>query len=139
MQAIHRVRTYRSVMMVLVLGVAMLAIAAPVGAANSTQTTSVSCDGVTIKSDITVDHDPSGTFWITQNSTNPTSSTWAFARSSNGNDLRAKLVSNGATVFWTSVIANHYTVRAFRSGSFNCNGWLPGYGNYSWNYTVTYN
>jgi hypothetical protein len=137
-QRIHDYRVYRKVALALALSVAMLAVVAPVDAATTTQTTSVSCDGVTIKSGVTVTHDPSGTFKITQNSTNPTSITRTYARSSNGNDLTIKTVANGGTATWTGVLASNYTVKAFRSSAANCNGWLPGHGNYSWNYTVTY-
>lgn len=138
MQLVHKFRTHRRMTMVLALCVALLALVAPVEAASTTQTTSVSCDGVTIKSGVTVHHDPSGTFKIKQNSTSPTSSTKTYARSSNGNDLSIKTISDGQTATWTGVIANDYTVKAFRSTASNCNGWLPGHGNYSWNYTVTY-
>lgn len=124
--------------MVLLL-VSVMAFALPAYAPTSTNNMAVACDGTTIKTGVTVAHDPSGTFKIKQNSANPASSTWVSARSANGNDLSFKFVSNGLTATWTSVIANSYTVRAYRSGSYQCNGILPGYGNYTLNYTVTYN
>jgi hypothetical protein len=113
--------------------------AAPVAAATKgPQTTDVSCDGVTIKSGVSVSHVRTGTLSIKQNSTSPTSSTKTWAVSANGNSLSTKTVSNGGTASWTSVLPSTYTVRAFRSTNANCNGILPGAGNYSWNYTVTY-
>lgn len=87
---------------------------------------------------MSVSHRSSGAFSIKQNSSNPKSSTKVTARSSNGNDLPLKTIGNGSTASWTSVLPSTYTVRAMRSGSSNCNGFLPGHGNYTWNYTVTY-
>jgi len=125
--------------MVLAISTTMLLFATPAFAPTSTNNMAVACDGVTIKSGVTVAHDPSGTFKIKQNSADPASSTWVSGRSANGNDLSFQLVSNGVTATWTSVIANNYTVRAYRNGGFQCNGGLPGWGNYTLNYTVTYN
>jgi len=93
---------------------------------------------VTVKDGITVTHSY-GTFKITQNSTSPTSSTKTWARSQNMNDLPIRTISNGGTASWSSVLTGTYTVKALRSTASNCNGAWPGHGNYSWNYTVTFN
>lgn len=129
----------RRLVILFAFSLATLVIANPALALTSTNNMAVACDGVTIKSGVTVFHDPSGTFKIKQNSATPTSSTYVFARSDNGNDLSHKLVSNGTEAVWTSVIANNYTVKAYRNGGYQCNGILPGWGNYTLNYTVTYN
>jgi len=131
--------TRRSGAVALALSVMMLVFAVPAYAPTSTNTMTVSCDGVTIKEGVVVTHDPAGTFKIKQNSTVPTSSSWVTARSEFNNELGFKLVSDGTTQTWTGVKVGTYTVRAHRSGSSNCNGWLPGHGNYTLNYTVTYN
>ncbi len=134
-----RSRARRLTIVTMFVALALAGALAPAGAASSTQATSVSCDGVTIKTGITVTHDPSGTFKIRQNSSSPKSSTKTWARSSNGNDLSVKTVGDNGTATWTGVLASNYTIKAFRSGSANCNGWWPGHGNYTWNYTVIHN
>ena len=119
---------------VLMLGVAGTASASTKGP----ESTDVSCDGVTVKAGVSVAQRVSGGFSIKQNSSSPSSSTIVTARSSNGNDLPNKTIGTGSTASWSGVLASTYTVRALRSGASNCNGVLPGHGNYSWNYTVTY-
>ncbi len=118
----------------LALGVAVTATAATKGP----QSTSVSCDGVTVKAGVSVTQGSQGGFSIKQNSSTNSSNTVVTARSSNGNDLPNKTIATGATASWTGVLPSTYTVRALRSGAANCNGVLPGHGNYTWNYTVTY-
>lgn len=102
------------------------------------QSTDVSCDAVTVKLGVAVSHGSTGRFKITQNSSTESSSTRAWARSSNGNDLNSKVISSGQTAVWDSVLPSTYTTRFLRSSSANCNGILPGNGNYTLNYTVTY-
>jgi hypothetical protein len=124
-------------MAVLATTIAMTLFATPAYAPSNTYNMAVACDGVTIKSGATQAHN-GGTVKIKQNSTNPVSSTWVSARSSFGNDLTFKKVSDGTEATWTSVIANSgYTVRAYRHGYLDCNGFWPGSGNYTLNYTFT--
>jgi len=111
--------------------------ALPAIAGQTTANMAVACDGVTIKSGASRSHN-GGTLTIKQNSAELGSSTYVSARSGNGYDLSFKLVHDGTTATWTGVIANSsYTVRAYRDGSYQCNGILPGYGNYTLNYTFT--
>ena len=102
------------------------------------QSMNVSCDGTSISTGVTVTQASTGTYKVTQNSTNPISSSRVYAVSSQGNSLSTKTVSDGGTVQWTSVLPSNYTTKVFRSGAFNCNGIGLGHGNYAWNYTVTY-
>jgi hypothetical protein len=119
--------------------VAALAVASPAAATiRGPQTTAVSCDGTTIKSGVSVVHRLTGTFSIRQDAATQSSSTKSWAVSANGNSLSVKTVSTGGTVSWTSVLPSTYTVKALRSTNKNCNGILPGAGNYNWTYTVTY-
>jgi hypothetical protein len=102
------------------------------------QTTEVSCDGVTIKAGVSVDHSSAGTFRIRQNNTNPTSASYTWATSSEGGNLRQKRVTDGERATWTEVLPSTYRVRVYRDGAQNCNGMGFGHGNYDWNYTVRY-
>jgi hypothetical protein len=102
-------------------------------------TLTVSCNGTYIATGVKVNHKTTGTFKITQNSSAPTSSTVTWAVSDAGNSLSTKVVSDGTTATWTSVLPSGYTVKAYRNGKANCNGILPGDGNYTWNYKVEYN
>lgn len=101
----------------------------------------VSCDGNTIKTAGTIDHYNSQIPWaaginVTQNSaTTQSSTTKVFLRGPSGNDTSTKSLSNGTSASWTGVIAAVYSVKAYRSGAANCNGSLPGHGNYTWNST----
>lgn len=140
---IHRTRIRPKVATMLVLAIALLALITttlvPAEAGSTTRAMEVSCDGVTIKYGVTVNHHPGGTFRITQNSTNPTSVSRTWATSAYDNDLPIRNIANLETATWTNVIASNYTVKVFRDGSSNCNGWRPGLGNYWWNYTVDFN
>lgn len=100
------------------------------------QSTEVSCDGVTIKTGITVNQGSTGGFRIVQNSSDPDSSTRTWAVSGQGNSLPVKTANEGSPAIWTSVLSGNYTVKAFRNGQSNCNGIGFGDGNYVWNYTV---
>jgi hypothetical protein len=102
------------------------------------QTTTVSCNAVTIKTGVKVNHRLRGTFSIKQVRTSPTSRTKTWAVSATGNSLSAKTIGNGGTAKWTQVLPSRYTVKALRAAKSNCNGVLPGHGNYNWTYTVTY-
>lgn len=117
----------------------LLALATPAYATTQgPQTTDVSCDGTTIKTGVTVTHLRTGNFSIKQVNTNPTSSTKTWAVSARGNSLPTKTVSNNGAVIWTEVLPSSYTVKALRSAASNCNGILPGHGNYKWTYSVSY-
>lgn len=118
----------------IVVAIAMIPPTSVASAATTSQTITVSCDATIVKVGPTLRHN-GGTISITQHTTSPTSSTVTWARSSNGNDLQGKTVSNGQTASWTGVVANDYTLRARRTSSTNCNGAFPGNGNYNWNFT----
>lgn len=60
------------------------------------------------------------------------------AVSQNGNSLSVKTISNGGTAEWPDVLAGQYKVHARLSADHNCNGALPGHGNYTFKYTITY-
>lgn len=114
-----------------------VALALPASATIRTQSTEISCDAVTIKNGISVTH-YGGNYSIKQNSTAPRSTTKVWATSQNGNDLPMRMAIDGETKTW-SALAGSYTVKALRAAEANCNGVLPGHGNYTWNYTVTFN
>ncbi|ROS22958.1 hypothetical protein EDF34_3131 [Cellulomonas sp. PhB150] len=120
---------------------ALGAVALPAEASTKHSSTTISCDGVTWKYDISVSHATSGTFKIKQNDeTTQDSISKVTARSANGNDiLPLKFVENGQTATWTGVLPSTYQVHARRSDDKNCNGLAPGAGNYTFDYTVTYN
>jgi hypothetical protein len=120
------------------IGLSVVVAAPAVAATKGPQSTDVSCDAVTVKLGVSVSHGSTGRFKITQNAATEGSSTRAWARSSNGNDLNSKVISTGETAVWDSVLPSTYTTRFLRSSSANCNGILPGNGNYTLNYTVTY-
>lgn len=99
----------------------------------------VSCDSNLLGSGMTVSHEPTGTFKI-RNISSGNHDTRVTARSqSTGNDLQTQIASQGERVSWTGVLAGSYTIKArISGGSQNCNGALPGHGNYVLNYGVTY-
>lgn len=102
------------------------------------QTTTVSCNDTILKTAVTVAQNHTGKFQIKQNSSSPNSTTVVWAVSATGHSLPARTIGNGQTATWTSVLPSHYTVHAHRKTSSNCNGFLPGDGNYNWTYTVNY-
>lgn len=119
----------------------LLAFALPASAVwTGVKETTVSCDGLTIKVGTTVDHAAYGDFKIDQLETDPASTTWAIACVTGdvSRCLTWKPVSDGGTAVWTGVLASSYTTYFYRSGSANCNGWLPGHGNYLLKYRVWY-
>ncbi len=123
----------------LAVGIMMsLSVAASFAGVSGPNSTSVSCDGKTVKSGVQVNTTATGNFSIKQNSSNPVSVTAAYATAHTGNSLGIKNVGDGQTVTWSSVLPATYTIKARRVGSENCNGAWPGHGNYTWNYTVTY-
>ena len=46
--------------------------------------------------------------------------------------------TNSSQATWSGVLPSTYTAKMLRSTSANCNGILPGKGNYSLTYTVYY-
>lgn len=105
------------------------------------QSTDVSCDSTTVKVGVSVTMGSNGTYKITYNSDSGgvgNNDTWWTARSANGNDLPAKASVPGEVRIWNPVIKSTYTTRIVRRYESNCNGILPGHGNYSVNYTVNY-
>lgn len=103
--------------------------------------TAVSCDGNTIKSVGYIDHYNSqipraaGIAVTQESATTNSSTTKVFLRGPSGNDTSTKSLSNGTSASWTGVIAATYLVKAYRSAAANCNGALPGNGNYTWSST----
>lgn len=104
----------------------------------SNRSTEVSCDGVTVKSASTIDHNTNGNVSITQNNTNPDSNSVVWLRSANGNDTGTRTLSDGEQGTWTSVLASTYTIKVRRSVALNCNGISFGHGNYTWIYSGSY-
>lgn len=132
----------RSVGVVSFVAIGILATALPAAATTKgPQSTSVSCDAVTVKSGVAVVAKSSGAFKIKFNAAADGSgdnATWFTARSAQGNDLSQQARVVGETASWSSVIPSTYTTRMLRRFGANCNGALPGDGNYTVNYTVTY-
>lgn len=111
----------------------------PAQASTVTVEIPVSCNMYTTKSNFkSVYHTDNGNMWVKQNWSNPSSTTVVWAMSSSGNTLRSQTVSTGGTVTWTGVSASTYTFSAKRSTTKDCNGLLPGDGNYTWNATIGY-
>lgn len=133
------------------LAISALVVTVAVGAASSAQAgidhwydikTSVSCDGNTIKNAGSIDHYNSQIPWANginatqHNATTNSSTTKVFLRSPSGNDTSTKSLSNGSSASWTNVQAAVYSVMAYRGSAANCNGALPGHGNYTWSSTI---
>jgi plastocyanin len=105
------------------------------------QSTDVSCDAVTVKAGESVIFAAKGTYKIGFNSSVggiSDDATWFTARSSSGNDLAAQARVAGQTATWTNVAKSTYTARFVRRFAADCNSVLPGHGNYTLNYTITY-
>lgn len=101
-------------------------------------TTSVSCDGVTSKTGISVAHQ-GGTIGFKQVTTSPTSGSRAqMVRSSDRRQTSQKNLSNGTHATWGSQPSGLWYPRMLRTGAYNCNGVLPGHGNYSLTYNISY-
>jgi hypothetical protein len=103
--------------------------------------TAVRCDGATIKNAKRFHHfkEPSwkeNRVHIDQTGATPASSARVFLRSSQGNDTGTQVVSTWRSVTWDPVLYDHYYIMAYRSAAANCNGALPGHGNYTWDATV---
>ncbi|WP_431836138.1 hypothetical protein [Cellulomonas sp. Y8] len=102
----------------------------------------VSCDGNTIQTAGSVNHyNPDVPFGdgmsVTQKAqTTQTSTSRVFFRGPSGNDTVTKSVSNNTTATWDGIAAGVYKVMVYRSTASNCNGVLPGNGNYNWVATV---
>ena len=118
----------------------LLAFALPASAVwTGVKETTVSCDAVTVKVGITVDHPVDGLFQVFQNFSDPTSSTWVWGYNSRTQaNLVMKSMSTGGFATWTDAKFGTYTVKFLRTVSANCNGWLPGHGNYTLKYQVGY-
>lgn len=115
-----------------------LIVAPYAGAATTSGTTTVSCDGSTVKNLAQVSKQAAGTYSIRINSATQSSTTNLSATSQNGNSLSWKSASQGQTASWTGVLAGTYTGKAKRVGAKNCNGVSLGHGNYTIGYTITY-
>lgn len=101
--------------------------------------TTVSCDPAIVKADFRrVDGHAYGNMWFNQDSVTQGSNNWVRARKDGGGTLAWKLASPGSSAQWTGVSAGNYYWSTKRSAKKDCNGVLPGDGNYTLNYTVGY-
>ena len=99
----------------------------------------VSCDAATIKTVGTIWPLVASTIGITQrHDTTESSTSIVWLRSPVGNETGKGRVSNGTAVGWQGIPAGTWSVRALRSTAKNCNGALPGNGNYHLYLTVTH-
>ena len=99
----------------------------------------VSCDATITSTLNTVSHVTNGNMYFNQyTSTSPAITSTVWAVSSNGNPLRQQNVANGGSAPWTSVLASTYTFKTHPATSVNCNGPLPGDGNSTLQYVITY-
>ena len=131
-------KRWATVCAVLAISVAM---AAPASAATGSGSFDATCDpsNYGYASDgKTYQHNAYGTISVKQTGSNPTLSSSVKVTSQNGNSTSVKTVSDGGTVSWTNVLTGQYKVEAKSSSTSNCNGWLPGNGNYKFSYTITY-
>jgi hypothetical protein len=104
-------------------------------------TTSVSCDGSTIKDagtyDLGSDSGLVRDLYVRQESaTTQSSTTKVFLRSTEGNDTPTFALTNGETTTMIGVLPSNYHIKAYRSGAKNCNGGWAGHGNYSWHWGI---
>jgi hypothetical protein len=111
----------------------------PAEAATVSHSLTVSCNSKIVTSGVTVTQGKKGTFKVKQNSSSPVEVTSVWARDQKGHTLPRKIVNNGGTAKWTSVLPGKYTIRATIAATQDCNGIISfGDGNYKWKYTVTY-
>lgn len=107
-------------------------------AATHTATVTVHCDVNNPSNLVTMSHS-SGALSYKQTSTSPSINRYNWAVSSNGNALSKKATVDGATVKWTGVKASNYTFKTVIVSNFDCDGWWPGQGTSSLNYTAKTN
>ena len=131
------VRQRVTVVILLVLSLVAAVAVSPTEAAFRTRSMTISCDSVTEARGTEVYH-RWGSFGIRQHTSNPTSRSYVYAETRNGDGLDPQMVSDGQQAVWRSVPANYYTVVAFRATRANCNGSGFGHGNYTIRYTVGY-
>lgn len=134
-----RRRIARPVLVLAVAGGFLAVTALPASATvKGPQNLTVSCNMNIPKTGVTVTQRLTGTFKIRQNFTSPNSTSVVWAVDGQGHSLPTRTIGNGQTATWTNVLHARYTVHVHRVRSANCNGFLPGDGNYNWNYTVTF-
>jgi hypothetical protein len=83
-------------------------------------------------------HASQGTLSIRQTGSSPRVTSNVYATSQNGNSLTGRNIGDGETASWSNVRAGQYRVFARSSSTVNCNGILPGQGNYTFQYSITY-
>lgn len=134
----HSRRRGRTQALTAILTMALVVIAAgSAGAATvTTGTRSVSCDGSTYANIGTTVATGGAKLNVRQLSTSPSGVTSVVrvvpVLGTSGPQLGPTTISTGPTgVTWTNFAAGKYQVQIRRSGSANCNGALPGNGNYS--------
>jgi hypothetical protein len=128
----------RRLLAIAAVSLAVVAVGVPADATTTNGTAAVSCSSGTWAGIKTVTHATTGamTFW--SNSTSPASTTNVKAQSGQGNWLNTRAVVTGSYGSWSGVVAETYDFYATRSVSFNCNGSLPGNGNFSLNFSIVH-
>jgi len=79
-----------------------------------------------------------GTVSIKQKSSSPGSTSTVTAMSQNGKEFSAQNIGDNGVASWANVLTGTYHVEAKSSYDHNCNGVLPGDGNYTFGYEITY-
>jgi hypothetical protein len=79
-----------------------------------------------------------GSVLIKQKSSSPGSTSTVTAMSQNGKEFASQNIGDNQTASWSNVLAGTYHVEAKSSYDHNCNGILPGDGNYTFSYEITY-
>lgn len=117
---------------------ALVAIGGAAHAASVNGTTTISCTASSYEHVDDVYHASTSamTFWA--DDANPASTTYVTAQSSSGNWLPTKSVAEGSYAAWSAVLPSTYDFYAKRTTQANCNGALPGDGNYTLKYTIVY-
>lgn len=109
----------------------------PAAAASDTITEDVSCDSTIVDNSLKF-YMNSGTATIKQTSSKKVSTSYYRLRNtSSGNVTSWKAASDGGSVSYSSMKSGNYQVQIKRSSTTDCNGILPGKGNYSVTYNVT--
>lgn len=133
------VRNRVTVVLLLVLALVAVTAVSPAEGAFATRRMTISCDGLTVQTGTSVRHRGGTGVAIQQLTSTPDSSTWVWMTRRTGNGLYPQLVSDGDWAIWKEDVARgHWSVKAVRDGSSNCNGGSFGHGNYTIWYTVSY-
>lgn len=124
---------------VVVTAVATIAFTAPAYASSATGSFTASCNPTINTTNGTIfTHAATGAMSVKQTASNPTITSTVNLISQNGNTVGAKNIGDGSTATWSSVLTGQYRIQAKSASSVNCNGILPGNGNYNFSYNITY-